>query len=325
MRLDKNLQYLRKKNKITQEELAEKLDVSRQSVSKWETGEAYPETEKLIALCDLFGVSLDDLVRGDVAGGEEEPQTQEEPPSLSIKDDRYVKHVNGFAIAMAVGVALILIGVAICVIISGFSETLKGNVSELTSILGGVAVILFTAVALFLFIYKGMAHDRFKINHPTVHNPDGKGPDGKVFPTAMACLVAGILIDVVFLVVMTALVNTGIIVTANADATTCYITGSFLFILGLIIGGLVYIGIKRDANDVDKYNRKNVIQHTAKENANSPREKLVHAICGAVMLSATAVFLLLGFIGNYWHPGWVVFPVAGIICGIISTIMRAKY
>ena len=64
-----NLQYLRKRDKITQEELADKLQVSRQSVSKWETGEAYPETEKIIALCDIFGVTMDDLMRGGVAQG----------------------------------------------------------------------------------------------------------------------------------------------------------------------------------------------------------------------------------------------------------------
>ena len=60
-----NLQYLRKRDKITQEELAEKLQVSRQSVSKWETSEAYPETEKIIALCDIFGVTMDALISGD--------------------------------------------------------------------------------------------------------------------------------------------------------------------------------------------------------------------------------------------------------------------
>lgn len=46
MSFAENLQTLRKRDKITQEELADKLQVSRQSVSKWETGEAYPETEK---------------------------------------------------------------------------------------------------------------------------------------------------------------------------------------------------------------------------------------------------------------------------------------
>lgn len=66
MAFAENLQYLRKKQKLTQEELADLLQVSRQSVSKWETGEAYPETEKLISICDKFGVTLDRLVRGDV-------------------------------------------------------------------------------------------------------------------------------------------------------------------------------------------------------------------------------------------------------------------
>lgn len=79
-----NLQYLRKKNKITQEELAEELNVSRQSVSKWETGDAYPETEKLILLCDKFDVTMDDLLRGDAtkedSGDEEDSVENEEAP-----------------------------------------------------------------------------------------------------------------------------------------------------------------------------------------------------------------------------------------------------
>ena len=67
MSFSENLQYLRKRDRITQEELADKIGVSRQSVSKWETGEAYPETDKLIVLCDMFNVSLDVMVRGDAS------------------------------------------------------------------------------------------------------------------------------------------------------------------------------------------------------------------------------------------------------------------
>lgn len=66
MSLAKNIQFLRKKHGLTQEDLSEYLCVSRQSISKWETGEAYPETEKIIALCDKFDVSMDMLVRGDL-------------------------------------------------------------------------------------------------------------------------------------------------------------------------------------------------------------------------------------------------------------------
>ena len=56
---------LRKKSGLSQEELAEKLNVSRQAVSKWETGAAVPTADKLAEIADFFGVSLDMLMRGD--------------------------------------------------------------------------------------------------------------------------------------------------------------------------------------------------------------------------------------------------------------------
>ncbi|MBW3083393.1 helix-turn-helix transcriptional regulator [Bifidobacterium sp. 6T3] len=61
-----NLQYLRASRNFTQERLAMLLGVSRQAISKWESGKAYPEMDKLLMICDLFGCTLDDLVLGDV-------------------------------------------------------------------------------------------------------------------------------------------------------------------------------------------------------------------------------------------------------------------
>ena len=62
-----NLQYLRRmRDDMTQEALAEKLDVSRQTVSKWESDEAYPAMEKLFALCEFFSCTMDQLLRGDM-------------------------------------------------------------------------------------------------------------------------------------------------------------------------------------------------------------------------------------------------------------------
>ena len=62
MRIGKKLYELRTAQNLSQEELANKLEVSRQSVSKWETDAAMPDLDKLIKLCDTFDVSLDDLV-----------------------------------------------------------------------------------------------------------------------------------------------------------------------------------------------------------------------------------------------------------------------
>ena len=63
MRFEEKLQHLRRQSGHSQERLAEKLGIARQTVSKWETGQAVPELHALIALSDLYGVAIDRLVR----------------------------------------------------------------------------------------------------------------------------------------------------------------------------------------------------------------------------------------------------------------------
>lgn len=86
-----NLQYLRKmKGGMTQEKLAEKMNVSRQTVSNWESGEGYPEMEKLIELCDFFSCKMDELVRQDMTSPEHiySPITIKSMPAFNMA--RYV-------------------------------------------------------------------------------------------------------------------------------------------------------------------------------------------------------------------------------------------
>ena len=61
--IDMNIKFFRKKSEITQEQLAERLCVSRQTLAKWENGEAAPNIEDCVKLADIFQISLDDLVR----------------------------------------------------------------------------------------------------------------------------------------------------------------------------------------------------------------------------------------------------------------------
>ena len=64
MDFNNRLYELRKQKGLSQEELANRVNVSRQTISKWEVGDSTPDMEKLIALSDLFGISLDELVSG---------------------------------------------------------------------------------------------------------------------------------------------------------------------------------------------------------------------------------------------------------------------
>lgn len=83
-----NLQYLRKKTgNMTQERLAEKLGVSRQTVSKWESGDGYPEIPKLLELCSIFSCKLDALLREDMAA------------RANIYSPVQIRRVDGFRMA----------------------------------------------------------------------------------------------------------------------------------------------------------------------------------------------------------------------------------
>ena len=97
--LPNNLYELRRNAGLSQEEFAEKLGVSRQAVSKWERGEAYPDTDNLITISDMFGVTVDALLRGDdlSASGTDYSAENEE-----IGSDTQTKN-QGFGISVEIG------------------------------------------------------------------------------------------------------------------------------------------------------------------------------------------------------------------------------
>lgn len=78
MEFNNKLYNLRKQKGFSQEELANRLNVSRQTISKWEVGDSTPDMEKLIAISDLFEISLDELVKDKVPAHFEEPSAKSE-------------------------------------------------------------------------------------------------------------------------------------------------------------------------------------------------------------------------------------------------------
>ena len=76
MNLSDNLKKIRKDNNLSQEDLAEKLGVSRQSVSKWESGVAYPEMDKVLELCKLFNLNIDELLNQNIKEVEQNKQSK---------------------------------------------------------------------------------------------------------------------------------------------------------------------------------------------------------------------------------------------------------
>ena len=89
MNFAKNLQILRKMTNMTQEELAEKMGVSRQTISKWELGSILPEVEKLVDLCEMFNCSVDQLLKDNMDYSNE---VYSDVKIITVEPFRYIRY-----------------------------------------------------------------------------------------------------------------------------------------------------------------------------------------------------------------------------------------
>ena len=170
--------YLRKQKGWSQEELADQLEISRQSVSKWESAASIPELDKIIRMSNIFGVSTDFLLKdeydidvieksrqeGEPAEGEitnacsEEIASCGKESSFSIEDaNTYLETAQKTSIPIAAGVMLCILSPICLILLGGWAE--YGPVSVTENMAGGLGVVillLMVAVAVTLFIVNGM-------------------------------------------------------------------------------------------------------------------------------------------------------------------------
>ena len=141
MAFGEQLQLLRRRSGLTQEQFAEQLQVSRQAVSKWESGKGYPEMEKLLFICRQYGVTLNDLFeQGEQREKEEAPVSREIPPATSLKTSfsSFVSNLSPRNKWLAAG---ILLGVALLAGLLGLC--LKGGKKEMEMVIWIAAMVIF--------------------------------------------------------------------------------------------------------------------------------------------------------------------------------------
>lgn len=119
MEFNNKLYELRKQKGFSQEELANRLNVSRQTVSKWEVGDSTPDMEKLIAISDLFGISLDELVLDKAPEPDPAPQSAKSELYTDIKE-KILTEDNGKKVRKGLKIAGIVLGAVMLVDIISF-------------------------------------------------------------------------------------------------------------------------------------------------------------------------------------------------------------
>ena len=174
MILAEKIMKLRKQNGWSQEELAMKLNISRQSVSKWESGTSIPDLDKILKLSQIFGVSTDYLLKDeieeeDMNGGpyEEEPvQMTEEVHTISIsleEANKYMDLAESSAKKIGAGVAACILSPVLLILLAGMEEFKVLSIPEnATSGIGVSILLLIVAGAVAVFIMQGMKLDKFE-------------------------------------------------------------------------------------------------------------------------------------------------------------------
>ena len=311
----KNIYSLRKERGWTQAELADRLGVTNQAVSKWETGESLPDSSLLLPLSELFGVTIDELFKGkraesegtdeprsererddDFTGKGEDDEEDENEPKLT--NDRPQEWRSKFAALICTGLCLIFAGVIEIILVGALAESF--------AIFGTIIMFAFFAVGVPIIVYAGIKDAMYYLS---VKSDEWK-PSIAKFAKEISVGVALCILAVMGFVFGGAAEE----INVNKTLVVCIgmVTGFVLIAAAVtvfIVSGLRFGAVvKRLAPE-----------YTSEKNS----EHGVGRFGGVVMLIATAIFLTFGLAFNKWHPAWVVFPVGGLICAILGSIDEA--
>ena len=293
MSLAENLQFLRAREGITQEQLAERMDVSRQSVSKWESGASFPEMDTLLKLCDMFHTDMDTLLRGSVE------------QSLSEDTAGYDRFMTSYARKVAGSVSAIIAGAALMILLH----------LRIGDMLSAAVFMLVVAIAAVVLVASGMEEENFRKQYPVItdfYTEKQKADFHRRYIWYIAGGVGAILCGVVLMILAFSVIPEREPYESMAGAL-------FTSIVACAVFFLIYGGMLEDKYNIPKYNRANNPSPEDKE-----RRRRAATACSFIMILATALFLFLGLSYGSWESAAVIYPVGGVICGGAWLLLAPK-
>lgn len=312
---------LRKKCGWSQEELAEKLNVSRQSVSKWEGAQSIPDIDKIIVMSEIFGVTTDYLLKDDI---EVEEKTSDGEPSakrkVSIEEANEYLRVNAKTRPyMMIATFLCTISPICLILLSTASEIAKWGISGGVAAGVGLTVLfLFVISAVAMYVACGIKLKPFEYleNEPfeTEYGVSGLVKEKKK-ALASGYIVANIIGISLCIISPLPLIVTAL-VTENAFAVSVTV-GILLLLVAIGVAFLLSVGIPQGA--YERLLKEGEYSDAAKD------KKLKSEVFGSVYWPIViALYLGYSFISGDWGRSWIIWPVAGIVFGAIEAILGRK-
>ena len=311
---------LRKKSGMSQEDLAGKLNVSRQSISKWESAQSIPDLDKIIQLSIIFGVSTDFLLKDEIEMEDAyveidvDQENINKRVTLEMANDFISKrYKNAFRIAW--GVLLCILSPVTLILLSGLCEYYHILSEEIALSIGLTTLFILVAIAVSLFIISGNNTREYEFITTKAFETE-YGVSGMVrqrkkeFQNTYNNFN---LIGIIFCVL--SVVPLLICAFLKEEIYAIYGTVNLFVIAG---GGtflIVYGGCKMGAFVA-------LLQEGDYQKEKKTQNPLLSAISTAYWMMATIIYLIWSFATSSWEITWIVWVIAGILYGAIFPILN---
>ncbi len=314
---------LRRQLGWSQEQLAEEMGISRQSVSKWESGMSIPDIDKILKLSEIFGVSTDYLLREEIEvaqPSEGNTEVNDGVRQVSAEEaSEYMEVVESVSEKIAAGVALFILSPVLMIVLAGIAEYVNIGMSE--DVAGGIGVavlLVIVVIGVFIEVYFGMKlspyeyleKEEIKLDYGVAGIVDKKRKE--YAPKFRLLLAVGIVMCIVGVIPLT--------VAGAFDASD--------IICICLVGVLLVccaVGVFFIVNSTmvwESYQK--LLQAEDYSVRNKQVNKKVEALSGAYWCIVTAIFLGISLSGVVsWGISWVIWPVAAVLYGAVSSIVSA--
>lgn len=307
---------LRKKNGWSQEELADKMNVSRQAVSKWEAAQTTPDLEKILQLGNLFGVTTDYLLKDELVD-EEFVEGVEETPirkiSLAEAND-YLEQRKNASVQIAIATLLCIISPILIFLLLAFSECTSIPITENLAVgIGMVALFSLVTIAVVIYIRVGFKNAPYefleKEPFETEYGVTGLAREKQktyrntyikynIFGTC-ACILSPVPL------ICAALSGKGLLVMIMLCVTLLTVAIGVMF---FIVAGVRWASMQK------------LLKEGEFSEKGKQKNKIIEAIGTVYWLLATAIYLGWSFLTSDWHITWVIWPIAGVLFAVVELV-----
>lgn len=352
MKLAEKIMTLRKQRGWSQEELAQQLSVSRQSVSKWESGASVPDLDKILKMSEIFEVSTDTLLKeeldlnernivfadmqneqmktdtsdmvnavneqnGRQQFGEDTRSEEIQAHYVSMQEAKdYLEWAKHKAPWIAFGTFLCVLSPVCLLMLSGMAEYKVLPITEDMAGGMGIAILLgMVAVAVAIFIIKGAHQERFYF-FETQHLVADEEVRVMVLEKKQefAPLSRKCIVAGVLLSILSVVPMMLMTAFSMPDIYYIYSLGVLLIFVAIATFFFVWSGTITGSHQILLEEE----DYSLKNKQNSGRRKQVSRV---YWCSVTAIFLAVSFLTNRWDLTWIIWACAGVLYGAVSAIM----